>query len=199
MLPAVPAPLPFALAHARACSKLEHSTIMYEASDMSALLRLDWNQQDPHYMATLHMDDNAAVIVDIRCSKPPARRTRSLTLPSRPQSASRASLCAALAQCVRERRVLGTAVLVPHLHRVGRPARIHLGLDAHAFTSGWCARARAHACAFPGVHLTAWACVRADPILAYAAETEINSMKWYATNPDWLSIGYGSHMQVLRV
>jgi len=45
---------------------LEHSTIIYESQDLSPLLRLAWNKQDPHYLATMETDSPRTVILDIR-------------------------------------------------------------------------------------------------------------------------------------
>ena len=38
-----------------------------------------------------------------------------------------------------------------------------------------------------------------DPILAYTAESEINSLAWSPSAPDWVSISFGSKVQILRV
>lgn len=38
-----------------------------------------------------------------------------------------------------------------------------------------------------------------DPILAYNAEGEINNLQWSSSQPDWISIGFGNKMQILRV
>eukprot|EP00126_Sphaerothecum_destruens_P007633 Sdes_comp19925_c0_seq2m12361 len=38
-----------------------------------------------------------------------------------------------------------------------------------------------------------------DPILAYNAEAEINQLQWSSVHLDWISIGYKSKMQILRV
>jgi WD repeat-containing protein 68 len=45
---------------------LEHSTIIYESPDVSPLLRVAWNKQDPHYLATMLSDSPRTVILDIR-------------------------------------------------------------------------------------------------------------------------------------
>ena len=45
---------------------LEHSTIIYESEDQSPLLRVAWNKQDPNYLATIMMDSNQVIILDIR-------------------------------------------------------------------------------------------------------------------------------------
>ena len=38
-----------------------------------------------------------------------------------------------------------------------------------------------------------------DPILAYTAEQEINNLCWSSSAPDWVTIAYGSNVQMLRV
>jgi DDB1- and CUL4-associated factor 7 len=45
----------------------EHSTIIYESPQPDTpLLRLDWNKKDLRYMATILMDSNKVLILDIR-------------------------------------------------------------------------------------------------------------------------------------
>eukprot|EP00232_Nephroselmis_pyriformis_P011486 CAMPEP_0182885444 /NCGR_PEP_ID=MMETSP0034_2-20130328/19604_1 /TAXON_ID=156128 /ORGANISM="Nephroselmis pyriformis, Strain CCMP717" /LENGTH=336 /DNA_ID=CAMNT_0025018711 /DNA_START=13 /DNA_END=1023 /DNA_ORIENTATION=+ len=45
----------------------EHSTIIYESPQPETpLLRLGWNKQDPRYMATILMDSQKVVVLDIR-------------------------------------------------------------------------------------------------------------------------------------
>lgn len=51
---------------------LEHSTIIYESKDLTPLLRLAWNKQDEHYLATFAMDNSKVVILDIRVPSIPA-------------------------------------------------------------------------------------------------------------------------------
>ncbi|CAN0481222.1 unnamed protein product, partial [Scytosiphon promiscuus] len=46
---------------------LEHSTIIYETHDLTPLMRLSWNKQDPNYLATILTDSAKTVILDIRC------------------------------------------------------------------------------------------------------------------------------------
>jgi len=45
---------------------LDHSTIIYETPDEKPLLRLAWNKQDSHYLATFMIDDPIVNILDIR-------------------------------------------------------------------------------------------------------------------------------------
>lgn len=46
--------------------KLEHSTIIYETPNLKPLLRLEWNRQDPNYLATFMVDSKMVFILDIR-------------------------------------------------------------------------------------------------------------------------------------
>lgn len=39
---------------------------MYESPKLVPLLRLSWNQQDDNYLATMLMDSNTTIILDIR-------------------------------------------------------------------------------------------------------------------------------------
>lgn len=57
---------------------------MYETSDSASeppvpLLRLAWNQQDSHYIATFAMDSNEVILLDIRAPAVPAVVLRSHT------------------------------------------------------------------------------------------------------------------------
>jgi len=58
---------------------LEHSTIIYESTDGQGqtpvpLIRLAWNKQDPNYLATITMDSNKVVILDIRMPSLPTAK-----------------------------------------------------------------------------------------------------------------------------
>jgi WD repeat-containing protein 68 len=44
----------------------EHSTIIFETPEPQHLLRLAWNKQDGHYLATCMMDSPKVCILDIR-------------------------------------------------------------------------------------------------------------------------------------
>ena len=46
--------------------RLEHSTIIYETPNLEPLLRLEWNRQDPNYLATFMVDSVYTIILDIR-------------------------------------------------------------------------------------------------------------------------------------
>merc|ERR1719389_695012 len=55
---------------------LEHSTITYESSDLKPLLRLQWNKQDPNYMATFTANGTSCIILDIRVPSVPVAELR---------------------------------------------------------------------------------------------------------------------------
>ena len=38
-----------------------------------------------------------------------------------------------------------------------------------------------------------------DPILAYNAEAEINTLQWSKNQPDWVAIAFSDKLQILRV
>ena len=50
---------------------LEHSTIIYETQHLEPLLRLEWNKQDPNYLATFKVDSSSTIILDIRLPSTP--------------------------------------------------------------------------------------------------------------------------------
>jgi len=45
---------------------LEHSTIIYESPSLDPLLRVEWNKQDPNYLATFMLESKKTVILDVR-------------------------------------------------------------------------------------------------------------------------------------
>uniref|UniRef100_A0A7S1UZE1 Uncharacterized protein n=1 Tax=Grammatophora oceanica TaxID=210454 RepID=A0A7S1UZE1_9STRA len=45
---------------------LEHSTIIFESPNLDPLLRLEWNFQDPNYLATFSFESRRTIILDIR-------------------------------------------------------------------------------------------------------------------------------------
>lgn len=51
---------------------LNHSTITYESPDLVPLLRLSWNPLDTNYLATMMLDSNKVIIIDIRVPSYPA-------------------------------------------------------------------------------------------------------------------------------
>merc|ERR1712048_1530712 len=45
---------------------LDHSTIIYEASPLSPLLRLAWNKNNTNLMATISLDTPGVILIDVR-------------------------------------------------------------------------------------------------------------------------------------
>ena len=56
---------------------MEHSTIIYESPHNDPLLRLGWNKQDDHYLATISLDSPTATILDTRVPSIPAAEIQS--------------------------------------------------------------------------------------------------------------------------
>eukprot|EP01059_Diplonema_ambulator_P035775 TRINITY_DN8580_c0_g1_i2.p1 TRINITY_DN8580_c0_g1~~TRINITY_DN8580_c0_g1_i2.p1 ORF type:complete len:372 (+),score=78.76 TRINITY_DN8580_c0_g1_i2:35-1117(+) len=50
---------------------LEHSTILFETEDLWPLLRIVWNKQDPNYLATIKVDGNEIIVLDVRVPSVP--------------------------------------------------------------------------------------------------------------------------------
>jgi len=50
---------------------LDHSTIIYETADFTPVLRLCWNKQDPNYIATILVDSQRVIIMDVRVPSVP--------------------------------------------------------------------------------------------------------------------------------
>jgi WD repeat-containing protein 68 len=38
-----------------------------------------------------------------------------------------------------------------------------------------------------------------DPLLAYVADAEVNSLTWSKSSPEWIGVGFGKTVQALRV
>jgi WD repeat-containing protein 68 len=45
---------------------LEHSTILYDNQNQIPFVRLTWNRMDPNQIATVMMDNNKVILLDIR-------------------------------------------------------------------------------------------------------------------------------------
>jgi WD repeat-containing protein 68 len=134
---------------------LEHSTIIYETPDLTPLLRLAWNKQDPNYLATILTESNKVVILDIRVPSMPA------------------------AELTGHQACVNGIAWAPH-------SSCHIcsaGDDRQALI--W--------------DLSVLPNPIEDPILAYTADAEVNQLQWSAAQPDWISIAFGSKMQILRV
>jgi WD repeat-containing protein 68 len=72
---------------------LEHSTIIYESPDLDPLLRLEWNKQDPNYMATFMVDSRRTIILDIRVPSLPVAELGEFIIVQREKASSLCLFC----------------------------------------------------------------------------------------------------------
>ncbi|KAL9645046.1 hypothetical protein ABK040_004538 [Willaertia magna] len=151
---------------------LEHSTILYETNDLSPLLRLNWNKQDPNLLATIAMDNSKIIILDIRVPSLPLLELSSHHLPVNgvcwaPHSSchlcSVSDDCQALIWDISNKRTTNTS---------------NAGNNNNNATA---------------VGTTI------DPILEYHAGYEINQVSWSNLQVDWVAIGFHHTLQVLKV
>lgn len=135
---------------------LEHSTIIYETPNLDPLLRLEWNKQDPNYLATFRVDSQNTIVLDIRVPSVPVTEL------------------GGHAGCV------NAVAWAPH-------SSCHLctaGDDSQALIWDLSQMSKRPV---------------EDPILAYAAEAEVNNLQWSASQPDWVSVAFADKLQILRV
>jgi len=166
---------------------LEHSTIIYESPDLDPLLRLEWNKQDPNYMATFMVDSRRTIILDIR-------------VPSLPVAELGEYGCLAytpgvLLDCM----FFWSFLMYPFFV----PAGGHLGCINGV---AWAPHSSCHICtAGDDSQALIWDLNTMlkrpvdDPILAYNADGEINNLQWSVSQPDWVSIAFNDTLQILRV
>ena len=189
--------------------KLEHSWIIYETRPAVPLLRLAWNKQDPHYLATMQMDDAKVVILDIRCDRFLA------------STEWRCSPRATEMRCRRRRPSQPVAELNGHRAGVNSIAWAPHS-SCHICTAGDDRQALIwdlnempkpiegdshptplfRLCAGSGGSWLIGALGNtgpADPILAYNAESDINQLQWSRAHHDWVAIAFGNKLQILRV
>ena len=192
---------------------LEHSTIIYESADGQGgapvpLIRLEWNKQDPNYLAVITMDSNCVVILDIRVPSLPAAKLQ-----------GHSQCVNSLAWAPHSSCHISTAgddnqALIWDLSHMPKPIEGAPRPDTRPCTqvapSPW--RTSAHRAAsrrtsaphppppavgVSRVHRLPY--VRPDPILAYSAESEVNQLQWSKTQPDWVAIAFDKKLQILRV
>ncbi|KAG5191615.1 WD40-repeat-containing domain protein [Tribonema minus] len=135
---------------------LEHSTIIYETPDLTPLLRLAWNKQDPNYVATIMVDSSKGVVLDIRVPSVPVAELESH------MACVNAVAWAPHSSC--------------HICTVGDDAQALIWDTSSAIAK----RVQ-------------------EPILAYNAEAEVNSLQWSASHPEWIAIAFDRKMQILHI
>jgi WD repeat-containing protein 68 len=134
---------------------LEHSTILYETPDLSPLMRLVWNKQDPNYIATILTEANKTVVIDVR-------------MPTYP-----------VAELIGHTGAINGLAWAPHSSN-------------HICTVGDDYQALIWDTSMKNVLIE-------DPILAFSAQSEINSLQWCASHEDWVAISFKDCLQILKV
>mmetsp|Transcript_108315 Transcript_108315/g.316868 ORF Transcript_108315/g.316868 Transcript_108315/m.316868 type:complete len:353 (-) Transcript_108315:237-1295(-) len=150
---------------------LDHSTIIYEASPTSPLLRLAWSKINTNLIATIAMDAPGVTLIDIR----------------RPYSA--------LASLYHQESVVNHIAWAPHsrshllcgtddgLALIWDVKEIPVPTKGDGAVDGSGIRPR-----------TAPA-----PVLAYECGREIYQVQWPASQPDHVALATGKHVEVLQV
>lgn len=169
---------------------LVNSTIIYESPDLEPLLRLEWNKQDPNYMATFMVDSRKTIILDIR-------------VPSLPV----AELGYVLRGSCFSSFVIFTLIAYLKAYFVLKHCtsccdRGHIG-SVNAIA--WAPHSSCHICtAGDDSQALIWDLSTMpkrpvdDPILAYNADGEINNLQWNASSPDWVSIAFNDKLQIRK-
>jgi len=150
--------------------RLDHSTIIYESPNGSPLLRLEWNKQDPNYLATFTEDSSMTFILDVR-------------MPSTP-----------VAELGSHNACVNATAWAPHSYCHICTA----GDDSQALIWDLSSTSSRHVDeSIPMPFMTETH--NLNPILAYNAEGEINNLQWSTTQWDWISIVFRDKLQILRV
>lgn len=161
---------------------LEHSTIIYESPGLDPLLRLEWNKQDPNYMATFIVDSRRTIILDIRVPSLPVAE-----LGEFPFVVYTDQLCYRHSTFTFWNYLAGG-----HLGCVNSVAWAPHS-SCHICTAGDDSQALIWDLSTMGKRPVE------DPILAYNAEGEINNLQWSASQPDWVSIAFNSNLQICKL
>ena len=148
---------------------LEHSTIIYETPDLSPLLKIVWNKQDPNYLCTIQTEGKKTIILDVR-------------VPSIP-----------VVELYGHHSSINGAAWAPH-----SPNHIcTCGDDRQALI--WdVASTRQNNLNVMGGGLSDGG-VMEEPILAYSADSEINQLQWCSSHEDWIGICFNNSVSVLMV
>lgn len=197
---------------------LEHSTILYEAppnttvdngrsagahngSSSSAaamvnagtnpLLRLQFNRMNPNMLATFHMDSSSVLVLDIRY---PSTPTVELV------KSHQGSINGISWSPTQEGQLCTGGddgqVLVWDIHNGANNTSDHQTSPRHRHQ--YYQQQNRYNNNSSNHHHHATRSIQ-DPILAYSAASEINSLAWSKGVPDWIGIGFGRTVQALRV
>ncbi|KAG2188636.1 hypothetical protein INT44_001391 [Umbelopsis vinacea] len=176
---------------------LEHSTILYETPQPTnnvvggpagggpaPLLRLEFNRMEHHLLATFHMDSMSVQILDIRFPSTPVTELV--------KSHNASVNCISWAPHDSGQICTGgddSQVLVWDLN---------LAANNSSPTTSTTNRSSHHRQSYHNGHPQMQRHI-SDPILAYSAESEINSLCWNQGLTEWIGVGFGKTVQALRV
>ncbi|KAI7904532.1 WD40-repeat-containing domain protein [Cokeromyces recurvatus] len=185
---------------------LEHSTILYEAPPISTnhqtvagnpnagtttvpLLRLQFSRMNSNLLATFHMDSNAVEILDIRYPSAPIAELC--------KSHSGSINCISWSPTESGQIATGgddSQVLVwniNHTSNDNRNSTYYQNMNGVYGNNNNNTQQRYNGHPSPRSIQ--------DPLLAYVADAEVNSITWSKSAPDWIGIGFGRTIQALRV
>ncbi|EIE77794.1 hypothetical protein RO3G_02498 [Rhizopus delemar RA 99-880] len=163
---------------------LEHSTILYETQptpntnnrmhNSVPLLRLQFSRMNSNLLATFHMDSSAVQILDIRYPSAPVAEL----------SKSHSGSINCLSWSPNESGQIATGgddsqVLVWNINQPDNNNRNYYANQ-------------------PRYNHQPPRVIQ-DPLLAYVADAEVNSLTWSKSCPDWIGVGFGKTIQALRV
>ncbi|OBZ87289.1 DDB1- and CUL4-associated factor 7 [Choanephora cucurbitarum] len=160
---------------------LEHSTILYEAQASTQaetgstvpLLRLQFSRMNSNLLATFHMDSSVVEILDIRYPSAPVAELN--------KSHSGSINCLSWSPTEQGQIATGgddSQVLVWNINQASHD-RPYYQQNTQRYSH-------------PPRSVQ-------DPLLAYIADAEVNSITWSKSAPDWIGIGFGKTIQALRV
>jgi WD repeat-containing protein 68 len=166
---------------------LEHSTILYESPDLSPLLKIIWNKQNPNYLATIEAEGNKAIILDIRVPSIPlvellGHNSSLNSIAWAPHSANHICTCGDDRQALIWDVSSFKTESSPNTSVGGSVGGgMGQGLGSHSAAS------------------MTGAGVMEDPILAFSAEGEINQLQWCSSHEDWVAICFSNSVSILKV
>ncbi|KAI8389252.1 WD40-repeat-containing domain protein [Blakeslea trispora] len=179
---------------------LEHSTILYEAQPSPnhhhhrsssshangagqgetggtvPLLRLQFSRMNSNLLATFHMDSSIVEILDIRYPSAPVAELN--------KSHSGSINCLSWSPTEQGQIATGgddSQVLVWNINQASNDSRPYYQQNTQQRYNHQPPRSVQ------------------DPLLAYVADAEVNSITWSKSAPDWIGIGFGKTIQALRV
>mmetsp|Transcript_100300 Transcript_100300/g.259364 ORF Transcript_100300/g.259364 Transcript_100300/m.259364 type:complete len:356 (+) Transcript_100300:145-1212(+) len=154
---------------------LEHSTIIYEASPPSPLLRLAWNKINTNLIATMAADKVGVILLDVR----------------RPS--------VALRELSQHEACVNSIAWAPHSSN-----HLLCGAD-DGFALIWDVREGAAAVkpketsASTAASDTSRGASSKAPVLAYKCDHELYQVQWPSTQPDYVALGTSSQLEILQV